>query len=208
LNKPALSVNPDLAEPDATGFVLAGGKSSRMGEDKALVELAGQPLVVHALNILREAGLTVSLAGGSSKLLAFAPVIEDSTSDLGPLGGICAALALTPADWAVFVSVDLPLLPASLIAYMLAHARITGSPVTVPSVNGFPQTFPAVLNRAVLPVLESELKAGRGGCFSGFQAAAAKLGQPITVLPVEFLAQSGHATQLRTFVMRSNAFIA
>jgi len=179
-------------KPDAAGFVLAGGRSSRMGQDKSLVQLAGQPLVVHALRILREAGMTASLAGGQPTLAAFAPVVEDSQSDLGPLGGICAALASTLARLAVFLPIDLPLLPASLIAYLLDHARITGESVTVPSVNGFAQTFPAVLDRAALAALESELEAGRGGCFAGFQTAAARLGGPITVLPVEMLAQSGH----------------
>jgi molybdopterin-guanine dinucleotide biosynthesis protein A len=179
--------------PDAAGFVLAGGRSSRMGEDKALVNLAGQPLVVHALGILRGAGLAASLAGGSSALAALAPLVQDSQPGLGPLGGICAALASTAARRAVFLPIDLPLLPASLIAYLRDHARITGSSVTVSSVNGFAQTFPAVLDRAALPLLEAELEAGRGGCFSGFQAAAGRLGRQISVVPVEMLVQSGHA---------------
>jgi molybdopterin-guanine dinucleotide biosynthesis protein A len=177
---------------DATGFVLAGGRSTRMGEDKALVRFAGLPLVEGALGILREAGLDARIAGGASGLAEFAPLVEDAQPGLGPLGGICAALASTSARLAVFLPVDLPLLPAALVAYMLDHARITGRAVTVPSVNGFVQTFPAVVNRAALATLESELAAGRGGCFSGFQAAAARLGQPVTVLPVEMLLQSGH----------------
>jgi molybdopterin-guanine dinucleotide biosynthesis protein A len=162
-----------------------------MGEDKALVRLGGQPLVVHALDILRGAGLTVSLAGGFSALAAFAPLVQDSQPGLGPLAGICAALASTSARLAVFMPVDLPLLPVSLIAFLLDHARRTGRPVTVPSVNGFAQTFPAVLDGKLLTGLEGELQAGRLGCFSALQAAAANFGWPMSVVPVEALVQSG-----------------
>ena len=192
MSRPEIGPEPDAVVPEAVGFVLAGGRSSRMGEDKALVRLGGQPLVVHALGILREAGLTAAVAGALSPLAAFAPVVEDSEPGLGPLGGISAALASTSARLAVFLPVDLPLLPASAITFLLGHAHITGRPVTVPSVNGFAQTFPAVLDRAVLSVLETELEAGRRCCFSGFQAAAARLGGPVTVLPMEMLVQSGH----------------
>ena len=180
-----------MNRPDAAGFVLAGGRSSRMGHDKALVRLAGQPLVVHALGALREAGLTASITGGNSSLSAFAPVVEDSEPGLGPLGGICAALASTSMRWAVFLPLDLPLLPASLVVYLLDYAQITGAAITVPSVNGYAQSFPAVVDRAASPLLRAELEAGHRGCFSAFQAAAASLGQSVTVLAVELLVQSG-----------------
>jgi molybdenum cofactor guanylyltransferase len=186
-------VSGETAE-DAVGFVLAGGRSSRMGADKALVRLAGQPLVAHSLRILREAALTVSIAGGKPGLAAYAPLVEDRQHGLGPLSGICNALASTTAHWAVFTSVDLPLLPGSLVAWLLHHARIAGSAVTVPSVNGFAQTFPAVVARRALPVLERELAAGRGGCFAAFDAAASSMGEAVTVIEVEMLVQSGQAT--------------
>jgi molybdopterin-guanine dinucleotide biosynthesis protein A len=181
-----------MGQADALGFVLAGGHSSRMGADKALELFAGQPLVAHAVSVLRQAGLTASIAGARSLLAAFAPVVEDSQPGMGPLGGICAALASTSACLSVFLPVDLPLLPASLLVFLLHHARTTGSAVTLCSVNGFAQSFPAVLRREILPLLQSELEAGRGGCYSAFQAAAASLGQPVSVLPVELLIQSGH----------------
>jgi molybdopterin-guanine dinucleotide biosynthesis protein A len=176
---------------DAAGFVLAGGRSSRMGADKALIQLAGKPLIAHALGILHQAGLSASIAGARSPLSAFAPVIPDSSPGQGPLGGICAALASTSAHWAVFLPVDLPLLPVSLVTCLLSHARTTGCAVTLASFGGFAQTFPAVLDRALLPFLQAELASGRRGCFSAFQAAAASLAQPVTVLPVELLVQSG-----------------
>ena len=177
---------------DAVGFVLAGGRSTRMGEDKSLVRFAGQPLVAHALGALRGAGLATSLVGAASTFDTFAPIIPDQEPWLGPLGGICAALASTSAAWAVFLPVDMPLLPVSLLDFLIRSAIIAGGTVTVPSVNGFAQTFPVVLSRRVLPTLEADLKAGRRGCFSAFQAAAADLARPMAVLPVEMAVQSGH----------------
>jgi molybdopterin-guanine dinucleotide biosynthesis protein A len=162
-----------------------------MGRDKAVVRLDGEPLAARAVSILRDAGLAVSVSGGNPALAAFAPLVEDRQPGLGPLSGICAALASTSTRWAVFLPVDLPFLPASLVVCLLRHARITGSAVTVPSVNGFAQTFPAVVDRVTLPMLEKELGAGHGGCFTGFQAAAAGLGDAVMVVPVEMLVQAG-----------------
>jgi molybdopterin-guanine dinucleotide biosynthesis protein A len=162
-----------------------------MGADKALVPWRGRPLVEHALGILRGAGLEASIAGSRSPLSAFGPVIEDVQADRGPLGGICAALASTSAQLSVFVPVDLPLLPSSLMTYLMRHAAITGRAVTLASVAGFTQTFPAVLDRAVLPWLRGELAKGRLGCFQAFEGAAASLGQPGSAVAVELLVQSG-----------------
>jgi molybdenum cofactor guanylyltransferase len=180
-------------EEAAAGFVLAGGSSSRMGADKVLLELAGSPLIAHALRLLREANLDAAIAGSrSADLVRFATVIPDTQAERGPLAGVCAALASTAAPLAVLVSVDAPLLPAALLNYMLHHARVTGIAVTLASVNGFTQTFPAVLHCRALPVLQESLRTTQGGCFAAFRSAAQSFaGQP-SVLPVERLAQSGH----------------
>lgn len=185
-------------ESHAAGFVLAGGRSTRMGTDKAQLPFHGQPLAVHALATLRQANLAPSIAGGHPSLAALAPLIEDPLG-LGPLSGICAALASTTSTFSIFIPVDLPLLPPSLITYLLHHAEVTQSPITLTSVTGFPQTFPAVIHHSALPVLEKELEARRLGCFSAFQAAAATLAAPLSVVPVEFLIQCGqiaHPTSL------------
>jgi molybdopterin-guanine dinucleotide biosynthesis protein A len=156
-----------------------------MGSEKALVEFAGEPLVVHALRTLRGAGVTASIAGARSPLECFAPVVADAEPDRGPLGGICAALASTQARWAIFLPVDLPLLPALLMTCLLQEAEDEGTAVTVASMNGFAQTFPAVVDRAALPWLRSALQTGPGGCFAAFQAAAEGLKKSMKVVPVE-----------------------
>ncbi len=182
-------------DSDAAGFVLAGGQSARMGRDKALLQFAGRPLIAHALAILEQAGLPAAIAGAAPSARAalgqFAPLIQDAAPGKGPLSGICSALASNSARYAVFLPVDLPFLPPSLLAFLLRQARTTGSAVTVPSLSNFAQTFPAVVDRAALPALQNELNSGRSGCFSAFQAASAALHQPFSVLAVELLLASG-----------------
>jgi len=183
---------------DAAGFILAGGQSSRMGRDKAQLALAGWPLIVHALAILTRAGLPAAIAGAPqparASLEAFATVIEDAAPGLGPLSGVCAALAATTARYAVFLPIDLPLLPPSLLVFLLRYAQITGAAVTVASVSGYPQTFPAIVDRTALPALENELHSGRSGCFSAFQAASRTMGKHLRIVAVELLAQTGQVS--------------
>lgn len=111
--------------------------------------------------------------------------------------GICSALGATDAELAVFVPVDLPLLPATLLQYLMHHARTTGHAVTLASVNGFAQTFPSVLHKKALPLLREELAAGRSGCFAAFQAAAGRSGQAMSAVAAEVLAQTGSVTHDR-----------
>ena len=183
---------------DVAGFVLAGGQSSRMGRDKALLEISGEPLIARALTALREAGLQPAIAGARSSLSDFAPVIEDSTA-MGPLSGICAALSATTARYGVFLPVDLPFIPPSLIAYMLLHARLTESLITVAAAGGSPQTFPAVVERQALHFFEGQLRTEERGCLHSFRCAAKYLGGRFSILQTELLVQAGqlsHAASL------------
>lgn len=174
----------------AAGFVLAGGQSSRMGTDKALVQLGGETFIARAVAILREAGLSVAIAGARSQLSAYAPVIEDAGG--GPLSGVCNALASTRTRHAVFLSVDMPLIPASLIWALVTFARSIEAAAVFASINGFEETFPCVVDRGVWPGLELEAEAGNTGCRSAFRAAAARLERPLSTVRVENLVQSGH----------------
>lgn len=188
-----------LSLPDAQGFVLAGGQSSRMGQEKALIPLAGRPLIGHALETLRTAGLESRIAGARSDFSQFASLIPDSPqhSGLGPLAGICSALSAATTRFAVLLPVDLPMIPADLIEYLLHHAMVTASGITVVSVAAFTQTFPAVIDRAALPYLESSLHSGDRNTLKAFRSAASALKQPFTALPLELLVQPGQVRHPR-----------
>ena len=69
-------------------YVLAGGRSSRMGQDKALLPLAGKPLVEHMVAKLRRISDEVSILSNNPELARFAPLVPDLRESCGPLGGI------------------------------------------------------------------------------------------------------------------------
>jgi molybdopterin-guanine dinucleotide biosynthesis protein A len=178
---------------EAEGFVLAGGRSTRMGSDKSLIQFAGAPLIQHALSILSDADLKSRIAGARADLSAFAPVIPDNSahSDLGPLSGICSALNATHVRHAIFLPVDLPLIPPSLISYLLHHAIITESAISLVSLAGFQQTFPAVIDCAAVPALQASLQSNDRKTLSAFKAASNAVARPFSALPLELLVQSG-----------------
>lgn len=97
------------------GFVLAGGKSSRMGRDKALLELGGHPLVQIAVEKLQAFCAEVSIAGNRDDLTEFAPLVYEDRVDCGPAAGIEAGLRASTQPWALFMPVDVPLVPVDLL---------------------------------------------------------------------------------------------
>ncbi|HJT70124.1 MAG TPA: molybdenum cofactor guanylyltransferase, partial [Terriglobales bacterium] len=91
-------------------FVLSGGKSSRMGSDKALLELGGKSLIARAVELASKMSRDVAIVGDPQKLAGFGRVITDVFPDRGPLGGIHAALSQSSADLNLILAVDLPFL--------------------------------------------------------------------------------------------------
>lgn len=97
------------------GFVLAGGKSSRMGRDKALLEIGGRPMVEVAVRKLESFCAEVSIAGNRDDLGSFAAVVREERADAGPAAGIEAGLRVARQPWALFMPVDVPLISAELL---------------------------------------------------------------------------------------------
>jgi molybdopterin-guanine dinucleotide biosynthesis protein A len=97
------------------GFVLAGGKSSRMGEDKALLRFRGRPMVELAVEKLRGVCAEVGIAGNRADLAGFAPVVPETRVEVGPAAGVEAGLRAAALAWVMFVPVDVPLVPGELL---------------------------------------------------------------------------------------------
>lgn len=144
-----------------TVFVLAGGKSSRMGADKALLELAGQTLLQHTLELARAVSEDVRIVGAHEKFGEFAPVVEDKYSNRGPLGGIHAALASTSSEFNLVVAVDLPFLEKRFLQHLVTEALASDAVVTLARAAGGLQPLCAVYRRDFAVLAEQALAAGR-----------------------------------------------
>ncbi len=133
-----------------SGFVLAGGLSSRMGTDKALLEFCGRPMVEIAVATLRDFCAEVSVAGNRDDLERFAPVVHEVRIEAGPAAGVEAGLRAATEDWAVFVPVDVPLVPAALLQRWVSAVIERDCAASYLVVNGNKQpTFCAVRRECV-----------------------------------------------------------
>jgi molybdenum cofactor guanylyltransferase len=161
----------------AAGFVLAGGRSSRMGQEKALLMLGGEPLVKRGIRKLNEICAEVAIAGGTEELMRFGRVIPDKSPGCGPLGGIVSALEQSSFEWNLFLPVDAPFLPVSALKALLAMAGGSANVCVMARVEGLMQPLCAVYSRRALGALQEELAAGRWKVTSAIEAAG----------PVEFM---------------------
>jgi molybdopterin-guanine dinucleotide biosynthesis protein A len=144
------------------GFVLAGGKSSRMGRDKALLPFRGGAMVSHAAATVAAAAGSATLIGDPQKYghLGYA-VIPDRSPGEGPLGGIESALSYTAADWNVVLACDMPAISAEFLRGLLdAAARLNADALVPAGPSGRLEPLSAVYHRRCLAALRSALGAG------------------------------------------------
>jgi len=146
---------------DLSAFVLAGGKSTRMGRDKATLPFAGRTLLESALVLARSVTEDVFILGSTELYGAYGEVIADIFPGCGPLGGIHAALTRAKNDLNLILAVDTPFLSNRLAAYVVERARESRAMVTTPEINSYPQPLCAVYRRDFLPIAEQALRAGR-----------------------------------------------
>ncbi|MGA7908522.1 MAG: molybdenum cofactor guanylyltransferase [Candidatus Sulfotelmatobacter sp.] len=159
---PCIIVSMEAAITGVTVFILAGGKSTRMGTDKAFLEFEGRTLLARMLEVARSVTPEVRIVGGAAKFAAFAPVVEDVFCGCGPLAGIHAALRASQAKLNVVLAVDVPFVSFALLQYLIARARTVGSAwATVPRAPGGWQPLCAVYRREFAEAAEGALREGR-----------------------------------------------
>src|SRR5216683_372936 len=149
------------ADSSRMGFVLAGGKSSRMGmnTDKAFLDFGGQTLLDRALSVIGTLCDSVAIVGDPAKFAKHASskygsskcgsVVADIFSGCGPLAGIHAALVHSPAELNLMLAVDMPSVSTELLAFLFAAATDEDNDaiVTVPRTTNGLQPLCAVYRR-------------------------------------------------------------
>ncbi|HEY5331291.1 MAG TPA: molybdenum cofactor guanylyltransferase [Acidobacteriaceae bacterium] len=109
-----------------SGYVLAGGRSSRMGADKAGLMFGERSLVEVAVEKLAGICAEVAIAGNREDLEHVAPIVTETRFFVGPGAGIEAGLRHAHNEWCLFVPVDVPLLPVALLRRWAADVLEAG----------------------------------------------------------------------------------
>jgi len=157
-----LPLGYDRGVNDVTAFILAGGKSTRMGTDKAFLRWQEGTLLDHVWEMAHELTPQVRIVADRNRFASYgAAVLEDIYPGCGPLGGIHAALSSTVSPWNLMLAVDLPLLSGRLLCYLVTRARESDASVTVPRVGGGLQPLCAVYRREFAEVAKRALEAGQ-----------------------------------------------
>ena len=132
------------------GFILAGGASSRMGRDKALLELGGVPLIVRTARLVESVVGAATVVGDSAAFRALGlRTIADDWPGAGPLGGIATALRASSAPWSLVVACDLPYLTKPWLEYAVARALASQADAVIPMNATGTEPLCALYNRSV-----------------------------------------------------------
>jgi molybdopterin-guanine dinucleotide biosynthesis protein A len=154
------SVRYDDGVVGVSAFILAGGRSSRMGSDKALLPFGNENLLQLALSKAKAVSQKPVIVGERERYSSYGDVVEDRFPGCGPLGGIHAALCSTQADLNLVLSVDMPLMTADFLIWLAQLAVAGGELAFVPEVQGRRQPLCAVYRRTAQCVIELALKMG------------------------------------------------
>lgn len=146
-----------------TVVLLAGGRSQRMGADKALLPWKGKPLLWHLVERFQGAGFFVLIAGGPWKWAKRleggpAPVVPDlpAHEGFGPLAGMEAGLLATREERVGVVACDLPYAEPKLLTWLAERGEEVHA--VVPLLGSQPQPLHAVYARSCLPLLKAQLE--------------------------------------------------
>ena len=164
-----------------------------MGTNKALLPLAGKPLVEHAVTKLKRLCTTVKILSNDAALASYASLVLDRHPDCGPMSGIEAALLESDQDWNLILPVDVPFLTtASLEQWLWAALHGKPDPLRLAMLanDGTPHPTLLIVNREVGPYLSASLEEGKYKLLPALRRAALAISARVGRKPEEIFWES------------------
>ena len=182
-------MNPG-ASAAVTGYVLAGGRSSRMGQDKAYLQRNGKPLIEHALALLQDHCSQVFILCGPVDderaliLSCYAPLVFDKHPGYqGPLAAFAAAASHCPTPYALILPIDQPNLSSQALQLLLEQALSAGALAACLQYEARPEPLPMFLSRELCSPLHFALDHGERRLLATVQTCAAVMGGRVSLVP-------------------------
>ena len=157
-----------------SGAIMAGGRSRRLGVNKAFLQIQGRPVIERVLETISSLVSPVRIITNSPGEYQYlgAEVAADIRPGCGPLSGIHTALSLSPTEYVLVVSCDLPLLTADSLRPLLSE--YPGFDITMYKHTLF-EPLCAIYRRTCLPALEELIDHGEYRIIDLFPALTAKI---------------------------------
>lgn len=141
-------------------FILAGGKSRRMGQDKGLMQLGNKAMVRYTLEELEELHLPVSIISGRAEYAVYGySVFADIVEGRGPIGGLYTAMMKSRADHVLLLSCDTPGINAEAVNYLLSKAA--DNQITVAGFENEINPLFAIYPRTMLQEVKKRMDTGK-----------------------------------------------
>jgi len=142
-----------------SGFILAGGKSSRMGTDKALLVFQEKPLLEHMIKLIKPFCTNIAISGQNPDYSIFGvEMVPDLYSGCGPIAGIYSSLKHSDCDLNLLVGVDVPFVNEELFLSLISN--IGEYDCIIPEHTSGVEPLIGIYNRRALSVIEEMIKAG------------------------------------------------
>jgi len=147
---------------EITGVILAGGRSSRFGSNKALALWRNKFLIQHVSDVLASVFNDILLSTNSPDQYIFLklPTVMDRYHNLGPLAGIHAALHHSRKSWIFAVGCDMPLITPELVTCLCSYAKDKFEAV-IPWLESGPEPLCGLYHKTALAVIEQQLANGK-----------------------------------------------
>lgn len=144
-----------------SGIILAGGKSSRMGKNKAMIEINGEISIRTLHNLIKPFCSEIIISANNQETYQFLHerIITDEIQGIGPIGGILSCLKKSSFRKNLVIACDMPMIPFSLIQLLINHKNT--AEFVVPA-NGTDEIEPlcAIYDKSVIPVLSEMIAEG------------------------------------------------
>ena len=161
-------------------YILVGGKSSRFGSDKALIEFEGRPLALHLAAVARQSAGAVTLVGPPDRYQHLGlPVIPDTHQGVGPLAGVLAALEHSVQPWNLVLACDMPRLTPAFLEFLFARAGEDRQDACLPvSPQGRDEPLCAVYAKRAAEPIRREIEKGTRKITHALQVVAVRRLEP------------------------------
>jgi molybdopterin-guanine dinucleotide biosynthesis protein A len=145
---------------NASAAIMAGGKSTRMGQDKAWIELDGEPLIARVASVLAQVAAEVIVVANDPRYESLGlRVVRDRYPNGGALGGIATGVGAATHDTVLVAACDMPFLSADVWRLLLGHAG--EADVVIPRIGGEYETLHALYTKTCVPQMARAIAENR-----------------------------------------------